>query len=325
MGITASRSSGRRPGPGRGVRSNEPSATASPIARSTPAGHPVRAERRWMNGQITPAQFADLNAKVGGHDIDYKRPQPQRTRRADPRPAIERGVSVRGISTRPITCTSPIIDIRGSSNVENPRQASTAGRCRARLEARQRQTTTTRIIWDSFTAFFPPDSWSTRLSKAPGLFSSWIGGLSAIEAEYQRALLSPRKVVADKPSDAVDRCTLPGHGRIAGPRAFISAERVAAPRRGRRADPPNDTAKNASSKPSSATRLPAEAFHRCASGASCCRRFRPACGDYAQGRRIFSRRTVPWMTYRNGPRADNRWANPPASEPFCCAKKPMNP
>src|SRR5205085_9068647 len=30
------------------------------------------------NGQITPAQFVDLNAKVGGHDIDYNT-QPQRT------------------------------------------------------------------------------------------------------------------------------------------------------------------------------------------------------------------------------------------------------
>jgi hypothetical protein len=31
-----------------------------------------------MNGQITPAQFVDLNVKVGGHDIDYNF-QPQRT------------------------------------------------------------------------------------------------------------------------------------------------------------------------------------------------------------------------------------------------------
>jgi hypothetical protein len=30
-----------------------------------------------MNGLITPAQFVDLNAKVGGHDIDYNA-QPNR-------------------------------------------------------------------------------------------------------------------------------------------------------------------------------------------------------------------------------------------------------
>jgi hypothetical protein len=44
-----------------------------------------------MNGQITPAQFVDLNVKVGGHDIDYNA-QPQRTVARSRR--VDGGVSI---------------------------------------------------------------------------------------------------------------------------------------------------------------------------------------------------------------------------------------
>jgi hypothetical protein len=76
-----------------------------------------------MNGQITPAQFVDLNVKVGGHDIDTT-PSP-----SAPWPIRRIGghVSIR-IPQRANNLDVPIIDVRGTSNVRST-IPTTAGRC----------------------------------------------------------------------------------------------------------------------------------------------------------------------------------------------------
>ena len=63
------------------------------------------------------------------------------------------------------------------------------------------------VIWDSFTASgFVVDP--TLEMQAFGLMDRW---LSAIEADHSSNSLA-QKVVANKPSDAVDRCTVTGTG-----------------------------------------------------------------------------------------------------------------
>lgn len=67
------------------------------------------------SGKITPRQFADLNARVGGLDIDWKW-QPQRST-ADL--AALTTACRAGLVTHPAAAaTVPIIDVRGGGDVE---------------------------------------------------------------------------------------------------------------------------------------------------------------------------------------------------------------
>src|SRR5213592_4482381 len=96
----------------------------------------------------------------------------------------------------------PIIDIRGTSNVEI-HDTFHSWSTRARLE-RANGNHDNQVIWDSFTASgFIVDP-QLEL-QALDLMDRW---LSAIEADGSNASLA-QKVAANKPGDAVDRCTLP--------------------------------------------------------------------------------------------------------------------
>ena len=181
-----------------------------------------------MNGQITPAQFVDLNVKVGGHDIDYNA-QPQRTL-ADP--AALTVVYRSGYLNQANNLHVPIIDIRGTSNVEI-HDTYHSWSMRARLE-RANGNHDNQIIWNSFTASgFVIDP--ALESQAFDLMDRW---LSAIEADASDRPLA-EKVVRNKPADAVDRCTVPGTG-IAGPCVIPQS---GSPRLGAGQPLTNDTAK----------------------------------------------------------------------------------
>jgi hypothetical protein len=152
-----------------------------------------------LAGEITPAQFADLNAKIGGHDIDYAW-QPQRTQ-ADP--AAVAALFRSGYVNEANNVDVPIVDQRSLSSVEL-HDTYNSYSMRSRLD-RARGTHANQVIWTAQEASgFVVDP--VLEAQAFDLMNRW---LAAIEADTSISPLA-HKVIADKPVDAVDRCTLAG-------------------------------------------------------------------------------------------------------------------
>src|SRR6267143_2083778 len=250
-----------------------------------------------MNGLITPAQFADLNAKVGGHDIDYSA-QPQRTG-ADP--AALTVVYRSGYLNQANNLHVPIIYIRGTSNVEI-HDTYHSWSMRARLE-RANGNHDNQIIWDSFTASGFVIDQALEL-EAFDLMDRW---LSAIEADTSTRTLA-QKVVYDKPADAVDRCTITGTG-IAGPCVIPQS---GSPRLGAGEPLTDDTAK-CQLKAMNRTDYFPNLFTD-AQWSQLQQAFPTGVCDYTKPG-VNQQATVPWMTYRNGP-GGQPLGNAPQSVPF---------
>jgi hypothetical protein len=258
-----------------------------------------------MNGQITSAQFVDLNAKVRGHDIDYNA-QPQRTL-ADP--AALTVVYRSGYLNQANNLDVPIIDIRGTSNVEI-HDTYHSWSMRARLE-RANGDHDNQIIWDSFTASgFVIDP--ALEAQAFDLMDRW---LSAIEADSSDQPLAD-KVVYDKPADAVDRCTVTGTG-IAGPCVIPQS---GSPRLGAGEPLTDDTAK-CQLKAMNRTEYFPNLFTD-AQWSQLQQAFPTGVCDYTKAG-VNQQATLPWMTYMNGP-GGQPLGNAPLSQAFCCTngKKP---
>src|SRR4029079_833003 len=62
------------------------------------------------NGTLSPAQFVDLNTKIGAFDIDY---EPQTARTAADRPALDRAYTSGAVDTANNLDKVAIIDLRG--------------------------------------------------------------------------------------------------------------------------------------------------------------------------------------------------------------------
>jgi hypothetical protein len=250
-----------------------------------------------MNGLITAAQFVDLNAKVGGHDIDYNA-QPDRTL-ADP---VALTVVYRsGYFNQPNNLHVPIIDIRGTSNVEL-HDSYHSWSMRARLD-RANGNHDNQIIWDSFTASgFVIDP--ALEAQAFDLMDRW---LSAIEADTSTRTLA-EKVVYDKPPDAVDRCTVTGTG-VPGPCVIPPS---GSPRMGAGGPLTDDTGK-CQLKAMNPTDYFPNLFTD-AQWSQLQQAFPTGVCDYAQAG-VNQQATVPWMTYGNGP-GGQPLGDPPQSVPF---------
>ena len=146
-------------------------------------------------GQITPAQFIDLNAKIGSHDIDY---QWQSSRVAADAPALP--VSYRGglVNQANNLDLVPIIDLRGHDTVEIHHDYRSYV-LRARLD-RSNGHHDNQVIW---TGGIPLVGDTTFAAQALTVMDQW---LAAIEADTSDLPLE-RKVVKHKPEAARDRCT----------------------------------------------------------------------------------------------------------------------
>jgi hypothetical protein len=150
------------------------------------------------SGKITPEQFVDLNEKVGGLDIDWHF-QPQRTT-ADPA-ALD--VAYRGglVTGGRALADVPIIDIRGQDNFEIHADFHTWA-MRARLD-RDLSGHGNQVVMEGARAQLgDPYSYDAAFD----LIDRWLG---RIEADRGAAPLA-RKVLRDKPSDAVDSCWFEG-------------------------------------------------------------------------------------------------------------------
>src|SRR3954471_5382578 len=153
-------------------------------------------------GRITPAEFADLNAKAGGFDIDGN-PQPERVVSSEKTAAI-------AYRTGQVTDAHqlddvPIIDLRGYSESAEIHTSAYSYVMRARLD-KANGNHANQIIW-TWQAQFPILGMSTATQPDIGLKSFLLidRWLSKIEAD-RRDVPQARKVREDKPADAVDAC-----------------------------------------------------------------------------------------------------------------------
>jgi hypothetical protein len=151
-------------------------------------------------GAITQAQFARMNAKMGGVDID-NHAQPQRSEVNSRTAAI--AYRTGQVTDARQLATVPIIDLRGYSETAEIHTSYYSYKMRARLD-NANGNHNNQIIW-TFPAFAPvlgvvppPDIGL----KSFLLIDSW---LSSIEADHATGSLA-EKVARDKPGQAVDGC-----------------------------------------------------------------------------------------------------------------------
>ncbi|MFL5884625.1 MAG: DUF6351 family protein [Thermoleophilaceae bacterium] len=148
------------------------------------------------SGQITTAQFVDLNAKAGGADIDLN-PIPQRSDATEP--ALERAYRSGAVNETNNQKDLAIIDLRGP----DPGAFHDAYRSwtiRARLEQVEGHFPKNDVIWFGETPLIGDPNYSTEGLQA---MDRW---LSAVEADH-RNISREQKVAEDKPADIKDRCS----------------------------------------------------------------------------------------------------------------------
>jgi hypothetical protein len=162
-------------------------------------------------GQITPAQFVDLNAKVGGVDIDIN-PIPERL--AATQPALDRAYKSGAINEGNNLDQVAIIDLRGP----DPGAFHDAYRSwaiRARLE-REQGHFKNHVIWFGHVPLMGDPNYESEAILA---MDRWLAGVEADTSDKSRA----EKIVADRPEDIQDRCSqvdgveqveVPGVGRV---------------------------------------------------------------------------------------------------------------
>jgi hypothetical protein len=148
-----------------------------------------------QNGSITPAQFVDLNSKIGGVDIDIK-PTPQRNE-AD-QPALRNAYLSGGINTTNNLGRTAIIDLRGP----DPGAFHDAYRSwaiRARLD-REHGHFRNHVIWFGHAPLVGDPRWTEDGMVA---MDRW---LAAVEADGRSVPLE-KKIDQDRPADLRDRCS----------------------------------------------------------------------------------------------------------------------
>ena len=152
-----------------------------------------------QDGTISPAQFADLNAKIGGITID----DVYTPKRLAAVPAGIASVYRDGLIADPRQWANvPIIDLRGYSETSEIHTSVYTYASRARLD-HVVGNHGNQIVW-TFAPAVPiaPTPTSNLAAKAFDLMDRW---LSAIEADH-RHVSKAQKVRQDKPADAKDEC-----------------------------------------------------------------------------------------------------------------------
>ncbi len=147
-----------------------------------------------MAGAITPAQFVELNAGIGGHDINFK-PTPSRTE-AD-RAGLARLYQAGIANTQTNLAETPIIETRLS--VTDFHQPFHAVMVRARLERAQGH-------HDNYALWRTPGAREAAMDGAFDVMVSWI---KAIKADT-RDMPTAQKVRDNRPALAKDRCIVEG-------------------------------------------------------------------------------------------------------------------
>ncbi|HET7532453.1 MAG TPA: DUF6351 family protein [Nocardioidaceae bacterium] len=166
-----------------------------------------------QQGRITAAQFVDLNAKVGGSDIDLN-PRPERFEANQP--ALRNSYLSGGVNSANNLDRVAIIDLRGP----DPGAFHDAYRSfavRARLE-REHGHYRNHVLWYGAVPLVGDTSYTRDGLVA---MDRW---LTSVERDRRRLPLA-RKIVANRPADLQDRCTqLPGVEQVDVPGVGVVCE-----------------------------------------------------------------------------------------------------
>jgi len=146
--------------------------------------------------QITPAQFVDLNVKVGGFDIDWN---PTAKRLRPDEPALANAYRTGTINEANNMNTVPIINLTGPNDPGLAHDSYRAFAMRARLK-RDFGTGANMVIWEGPAVIIGDLHYTDQALLA---MNRWI---EAIRADHRRRPLSV-KVIADKPADIHDQCS----------------------------------------------------------------------------------------------------------------------
>lgn len=148
-----------------------------------------------LNGTITPAEFVDLNAKLGGWDIDYNATE---ARTAGDPTAIERVYRSGAINQGDNLDRVAIIDLRGP----DPGAFHDVYRTYTMRERllREHGTAANQVLWRGLVPLFGDANYVDQSILAA---DRW---LAAVEADKRKVPLA-QKIIEDKPADVVDRCT----------------------------------------------------------------------------------------------------------------------
>ncbi|MFN2615930.1 MAG: DUF6351 family protein [Thermoleophilaceae bacterium] len=152
-----------------------------------------------MAGKITPAEFVDLNTKLGGWDIDYN---PTKERIESHRPALSYAYKSGAIDQADNLDKVAIIDLRGP----DPGAFHDVYRTyvmRARLQ-RDFGTTANQVLWRGQVPLFGD---ANAANDSIVAIDQWLG---VVEQDH-RSIPLPQKIIEDKPESVHDRCT-DGHG-----------------------------------------------------------------------------------------------------------------
>jgi hypothetical protein len=179
-----------------------------------------------VEGTITPAQFVDINSKIGGADIDLK---PQVQRFVANEPALKRSYLSGAVNEANNLKNVAIIDLRGP----DPGAFHDAYRTwsmRARLEHAEGHFPLNHVIWFGEAPLIGSPSYTTEGLLA---MDKW---LSAVEGDSRKLTLE-EKVAQDRPAEAHDRCSnvegieqvsVPGVGQVC--EAPLAQTRFSTPR-----------------------------------------------------------------------------------------------
>ena len=156
------------------------------------------------DGTITPAQFVDLNSKIGGEDIDLR----STVARVDADSQALTGDYRSGaVNETNNLADVAIIDLRGP----DPGAFHDAYRTwtiRARLEAQEGHLPKNDVIWFGETPLIGDPNYTVQGLEA---MDRW---LSAVDADHRNVPLA-EKVAGDRPSDVHDQCSdIPGLDRV---------------------------------------------------------------------------------------------------------------
>lgn len=146
-------------------------------------------------GVITPAEFADLNAKLGGRDIDY---EPTRARTAGDPAAIRRVYRSGAINQADHLDEVAIIDLRGPDEGTFHDVVRTYT-VRARLK-REHGTAANQVLWRGQTDLIGDADFADEAILA---MDRW---LARVDAD-RRAVPLAQKIRQDRPASVRDRCT----------------------------------------------------------------------------------------------------------------------
>jgi hypothetical protein len=153
-----------------------------------------------QKGQITPAQFVDLNAKIGGVDVDINHTE---ARVEAPASALRNAYRSGGINTTNNQAGLAIIDLRGP----DPGAFHDAYRTwaiRARLEREQGDFPRNHVIWFGEAPLIGDPRWA---DEGLQVMDRWLDAVSRDRSETPLA----EKVAANRPADLSDRCSnVPG-------------------------------------------------------------------------------------------------------------------